>query len=388
MARIGIDVTALGVSASGGIGVSQYATMRALARAGSGHEFVMYGTARPLSPFTDRQANLRWPLRLGSGPFAKSNILWMQTGVNRMLTSDGIDLFWSPRHLLPFRARRVAKVATVQDFWHLHYPEQQPPMNRTANRLLIGRILKVADHIVTTSQATAEDAIEHFGVAPDRISVVPLGVDAAVFRRLPGEKLAAFLDRYRIPGRFLLAMDVYNPRKNFATVLEAFAGLPEDLRSSLQLIGLGKPRRTAGDVDPRALAEQFGVADRLVLPGDAPIEDLVGLYSGAEAFLYPSAYEGFGMPVLEAMACGCPVITSDVSSLPEVAGGAAILVAPTDAAAISEAVAALARDALLRGRLIQAGGQRAAALTWEATATGMLTVFDRVLAGRSLGGPR
>ncbi|MRS12115.1 MAG: glycosyltransferase family 1 protein [Actinobacteria bacterium] len=356
--------------------------MRALARAGSGHGFVMYGTARPLAPFTDRPVNLRWPMRLGTGVLAKSNIAWMQTGVNRMLAADGVDLFWSPRHLLPFRARGIAKVATVQDFWHLHYPEQQPRLNRTANRVLIKRILKMADHIVTTSQATADDAVEHYRVAPERITVVPLGVDSTVFRRLSGAEIASFLDRYRIPGRFVLAMDVYNPRKNFASVLEAFARLPEDLRASLQIIGLGKPRRTAGEVDPRAIAERLGVLDRLVLPGDAPIDDLVGLYSGAEAFLYPSAYEGFGMPVLEAMACGCPVITSNVSSLPEVAGGAALLVDPIDAEAISGALVSVTRDATLRGRLVQAGGQRAAGLTWEATAAGMLAVFEGVLADR------
>lgn len=383
MATIGIDVTALGTSASGGIGVSQYATMRALARAGSSHRFIMYGTARPIAPFTDRPASLKWPLRQGSGALARSNVLWMQTGVNRMLAEDGVDLFWSPRHLLPFRARGIATVATVQDFWHLHYPEQQPLLNRTANRMLIGRILKVADRIVTTSQATAADAIGHYGVAAERITVVPLGVDPVLFRRLSGPEIAAFLERYRIPGRFLLAMDVYNPRKNFAAVLEAFAALPRGLRESLQLIGLGRPRNTAGELDPLAIARSLGVADRLVLPGDALADDLVGLYSGAEAFVYPSVYEGFGMPVLEAMACGCPVITGDSSSLPEVAGGAALLVDPGDPVALCAAMQKVLGDSGERELLVAAGSARAAALTWDATAAGMLAVFDEVLASRS-----
>jgi alpha-1,3-rhamnosyl/mannosyltransferase len=134
------------------------------------------------------------------------------------------------------------------------------------------------------------------------------------------------------------------------------------------------------------LAGQLGIGDRLVLPGDAPLEDLVALYCGAEAFLYPSVYEGFGMPVLEAMACGCPVITSDRSSLPEVAGGAALLVDPASADAIRGAITEIARNATLRGQLVQLGGQRAAALTWDATAEGMLRVFDRVLAARGITG--
>lgn len=384
MATIGIDVTALTTSASGGIGASQWATMRALARAGSEHRFVMFSTRNPVVPFTDQPLYLKWPVRLGSGLAARSNIVWMQTGINRLLKRDSIDLFWSPRHLLPFRARGVATVATIQDFWHLHHPEQQPFINRTLNQLLISRILKRADHIVTTSQATADDAIGHYGISSERVTVVPLGVDPKVFRRLGGEEVARVLERFGVPGRFLLALDVHNPRKNFATVLEAFSRLPEDLRSSLQIIGLGRPRASAENTSPMTLAGQLGIEDRLILPGDAPLQDLVALYCGAEAFLYPSVYEGFGMPVLEAMACGCPVITSDRSSLPEVAGGAALLVDPLSAEEIGDAIVTITRDATLRGQLVQLGGQRAAALSWDATAAGMLAVFERVLASKGI----
>mgnify|MGYP001029075871 FL=1 len=382
MATIGIDVTALATSASGGIGASQWATMRALARAGSDHRFIMYSTATPLVPFTDKPLFLKWPVRIGTGLTTRSNIVWMQTGVNRMLAADEVDLFWSPRHLLPFRARGVATVATVQDFWHLHFPEQQPPVNRALNRLLIGRIMKRADHIVTTSQAVADDASGHYTIPRSRLTVVPLGVDPTVFRPLPGEEVARVLDRY-VPGAYLLALDVHNPRKNFPAILEAFAGLPEELRRSRHLIALGRPRASAEPTSPRALAEKLGVAEQVVFAGDASLEDLVALYCGAEALLYPSVYEGFGMPVLEAMACGCPVITADRSSLPEVAGGAALLVDPTSAGALSDAIQTIAGDASLRGQLVQRGFQRAATLTWDATAAGMLAVFERVLATRA-----
>lgn len=383
MAVIGIDVTALVTSASGGIGVSQWAIMRALARAGSGHEFIMYSTATPLVPFSTQPVYLKWPLRKGKGLTTASNILWMQTGVNRLLKHDAVDLFWSPRHLLPFRAHGVATVATIQDFWHLHYPEQQPLLNRTLNKTLISLIMKRADRLITTSQFVADDAIGHYGVPAERIAVVPLGVDPDVFRRLDGELIARVLDRYRVPGRFLLALDVHNPRKNFAAVLAAFAQLPDDLRSSLHLIGLGKPRATAGPVAPREVAEQLGISDRVLLPGDAPLEDLIALYNAAEALVYPSVYEGFGMPVLEAMACGCPVITAATSSLPEAAGGAALLVDPTDAQAIATAVTRLATDPALRQELVDLGAAHAGALSWDATAAGMLAVFDQVLAARA-----
>lgn len=381
MATIGIDVTALSTSASGGIGASQYETMRALERAGSRHRFIMYAAVPPVVPFTDIPLDLGWQLRLGSGLTARSNIVWMQTGINRMLAEDGVDLFWSPRHLLPFRARGTAMVATIQDFWHLHYPEQQPLWNRTMNRLLIERILRVADHVVTTSRATAEDASRFYGIRSDRMTIVPLGVDGSVFTAASQQTIHSALDRLGIHAPFVLAMDVYNPRKNFATVLQAVSLLAE-AHGDLQVVGLGRRRDTASDADPAGIAERLGIESRVILPGDVPLADLIALYSGAAAFVYPSVFEGFGMPVLEAMACGCPVITSDRSSLPEVAGDAALLVDPTDARAAAHAIGRVLADGTATGELISKGRARAASFSWDATALGMLDVFDRVLSSR------
>lgn len=382
VATIGIDVTALAVRASGGIGASQYATMRALAALDADHRYIMYAATPPVIPFTAEPLDLPWELRLGTGVTTRSNILWMQTGINRMLREDQVDLVWSPRHLLPLRARGVALVATIQDFWHLHYPEQQPLANRTLNRLLIEQILRRADHLVTTSAATARDATEHYGVSAERLSVVPLGVDRAQFHPVGAESAAPVLERLGITGPFLLAMDVFNPRKNFGALLQAFALLPVERRDGLQVVGLGRPRRTAGNAAPTAQAARLGLAERLVLPGDVSFNDLLALYSSATAFVYPSVYEGFGMPVLEAMACGCPVITATTSSLPGVAGDAALLVDPASPTAIAAATCRLLAEGDLRARLADAGARRAAELTWDATARGMLAVFDRVLADR------
>jgi len=382
MATIGIDVTALSTPASGGIGTSQYQTMLALAALDTPHRFIMYAAQPPLVPFTDRPLDVDWPLRLGRGITARSNILWMQTGANRLLAEDRIDLVWSPRHLLPLRARSVAKVATIQDFWHLHYPEQQPLVNRTLNAHLIGRILRDADHIVTTSQATADDAFAHYHVAPERLTVVPLGVDASAFKAAPAERIDDVRGRLGLVRPYLLSLDVFNPRKNFDTVLTAFAGLPASVRAGLDVVGVGRRRATASGSDPLTVATALGIAGHVRVLDDVGFGDLVALYSGALAFVYPSVYEGFGMPVLEAMACGVPVITSNRSSLPEVAGDAAILVDPESPQELALAIARMVGDPTAAASLAERGAVRAGEFTWRRTAEGMLAVFDSSLGRR------
>jgi glycosyltransferase involved in cell wall biosynthesis len=380
MAIIGIDATALSTSSCGGIGTSQYQTMRALADMDTPHRFVLYAASPLVVPFSRRPLDLPWPVRLGSGFSARSNIVWMQTGVNSLLAADHVDAFWGPRHLLPFRARGIAKVATVHDFWDRHYPGQQPWLNRTANRLLIAKVVADADVVVTPSASTARDAACFGGVVPDSVRVVPWGVDTAVFRPLPAEQVAAVLARLGVMSPYLLSLDVFNPRKNFCAVLRGVSELPESIRSALAVVGLGGPRKTASACDFQARAVTLGLRECLRLPGDVSPEDLVALYSGALAFVYPSIYEGFGMPVLEAMACGCPVIAANSSSLPQVASDAALLVDPANAEELGRAIALVATEAGERARLVAAGRARARNFTWRGTAEGMVAAFEQALA--------
>lgn len=380
MATIGIDVTALSTPDSGGMGTAQYRTMRALSDLDSSHCFVMYAATPPVVPFSRRPLDLPWLLRLGGGLSARSNIVWMQTGVNRLLVDDGIDVFWGPRHLLPLRARGLGKVATVHDFWDRYYPRQQPWRDRMANRFLIARVVRHADVVVAPSATTARDAERLCGLASGSARVVPWGVDPAVFRSLPTEEGGAVLARLGVEGPYLLSLDVFNPRKNYPVVLAAVSRLSEDIRRPLTLVGIGRRRATAIGADPREKARALGLDARVRILDDVDTGDLVALYSGALALVYPSVYEGFGMPVLEAMACGCPVITADRSSLPEVAGDAALLVDPTSSAALADAIALLATDPDERTRLAAAGIERTAGFTWRRTAEGMLAAFDEALA--------
>jgi glycosyltransferase involved in cell wall biosynthesis len=385
VATIGIDVTALSAPAPGGIGTSQYQTMRALADLDAKHRYVMFAAAPPFVPFSQMPLDLPWPLRLGSGLAARSNIVWMQTGVNRALADDGVEVFWGPRHLLPLRARGIARVATVHDFWHHYHPGQQPWANRLADRLLIKRVIASADVVVAPSAATALDVERLGGLEPGSTRVVPWGVDAEVFRAQPRERVDAVLSRLGARPPYLLSLDVFNARKNFRLVLEAVSRLSDDVRGPLQLVAVGRGRGGAKDVDPRAGAGALGLGDRLRLVGDLPPEDLAALYAGALALVYPSVYEGFGMPVLEAMACGCPVIAADTSSLPEVAGEAALLVDTSSSAALRDAISLLATDADERARLVAAGVTRAAGFSWRRAAEGMLEAFEAALQARASG---
>ena len=377
MAIIGIDATALSTPSSGGIGTSLYETIRALAELETSHRFILYAAKPPVVPFSSEPLDVGWPVRLGTGLTTRSNILWMQTGVNRLLEDDGVEVFWSPRHLLPFRTRGVAKVATIQDFWDRLYPEQQPLANRLTTRALTDRIARDADVIVTLSAATALDVERFCGTPRDRVRVVPVGVDTSVFSPARAAAVDAVIERLGIRRPYVLIMDAYNARKNAAAVIDAVGRLVAT-GMALELVALGRPRSTAVEVDLAALASAHGMSDSLRIPGDVTRDDLVALMSGALAFVYPSVYEGFGMPVLEAMACGCPVITSNISSLPEVAGDAALLVTPTDAAAIAAAVRMLT-DPEERSRRAEVGLARAREFTWRRTAEGMLAAFEEAL---------
>ena len=376
MANIGIDITPLCTPNPGGIGSCLYETLRALERVGTEHRLFLYGTSRPYVPFSDEHAEFPWPTRIDES--AGSNLLWMQTGLLPMLLADAVDLFWGTRNTLPIRGR-FQKVVTIHDFWYHFYPSQQPLPNLVLNALVTRSAVRHADLVAAISYATAADARRLFALPESRVSVVQLGVDAMRFHPSPDDEVAAVRERLGLSRPFLLAMDVYNARKNFEETLRAFAALPAGLRAGLDLVALGRPRRTARPVRLEALAAELGIAASVKLPGDVAYADLPAVYTAASALVFPSVYEGFGMPLLEAMACGCPVVTSSVSSLPEVAGEAALLVDPSAPAALAAAIERVLTGEALAVRLREAGFERAASFTWERTAEGMLRVFDEVL---------
>ena len=215
--------------------------------------------------------------------------------------------------------------------------------------------------MIAISQATARDVEALARVPANRIVVTHLGVDP-VFRPQPEAACAAVRARYRLPERYVCYVGNTMPHKNLARMVDAMARVRRRC-GPVPLVIAGVPDKHRPALE--AAAARHGLGDGLRLLGPVPDEDLPALLSAAAVFVYPSLYEGFGLPVLEAMACGCPVVTSNRASLPEVAGDAALACDPLDTPAIAEAVATLLTDATAAARLRAAGPLRAAAFTWS-----------------------
>lgn len=265
----------------------------------------------------------------------------------------------------PTRARRV--VVTVHDLGFRFLPTTAPHAVPWWLRGL-DRTLRTATRIIVPSAATGRDVQELYGVESERIDVIPLGVDTNVFRPPAEEDVRAVRQRFGIDGPYVLFLGL-DPRKNLPTMIDAFTRLPAATRPTLVLAG-GEPWDPSGRSPVTEVLDSISreVRERIVLTGYVPESTKAALLGGAEALAFPSLYEGFGLPVLEAMACGTPVLTSNVSALPELVDGAGVLVDPTDADAIAAGIESLTRDEALRARLRAAGVARAGEFTWDATA--------------------
>jgi glycosyltransferase involved in cell wall biosynthesis len=262
-------------------------------------------------------------------------------------------------------------VATVHDLAFRHYPDAYPAAGRRYHDRSARIVAAEAARVIAVSQATADDLTELYGVEPERISVVPLGVQPPG----PADEPAAarLLADLGVRGPFLLAVGTLEPRKNLPRLLAAFGEVTDQLPDHFLVV--------AGPVGWGPALRPTWDSVRVKLAG--PVDDAVlqALYRSADGLAYPSLYEGFGLPVLEAMANGLPVLTSDRSSLPEVAGDAAVLVDPLDRGALAKGLVRLVGDSALRRRLADAGPRRAARFTWPATAAGTWAAYREVLIG-------
>jgi len=267
----------------------------------------------------------------------------------------------------PTRARRL--VLTVHDLAFRLFPATAP----LATRQWLARLesaLHRAARIMVVSEQTRRDLLDTYGVADDRVSVVPLGVDAAVFRPAPEDAVRAVRQRYGIEGPYVLTLGGIEPRKNLPAIIRAYSALDAALRPTLVLAGPVTPWNPEGWELLRPALDRLppSIRERVVFTDYVSENAKVALLTGAEALVYPSLYEGFGLPVIEAMACGTPVLTSNVSALPATAGGAALLVDPRDEEAITAGIERLITDPALRETLRAAGLARAKAFSWRRTA--------------------
>jgi glycosyltransferase involved in cell wall biosynthesis len=229
---------------------------------------------------------------------------------------------------------------------------------------MMPRFLRAAHKIIAISECTKQDAVRLYGIEETKITVIHGGVDS-YFSPASPEAAAAVRLRYNLPERYILYVGTIEPRKNLITLLEAYRAL-RNRETGVKLVIVGKKGWRYENFFEKL--EEIGLEDDVVFPGFVPDQDLPAVYTMADVFAFPSLYEGFGLPVLEAMACGTPVVCSNTSSLPEVAGKAAVLVSPQDVRGWREALDRILTSDELRADLRQHGLRQAAGFTWESAA--------------------
>ncbi len=270
-------------------------------------------------------------------------------------------------------------VLTVHDLAFAKYPETAPLMTRRWLARL-ERALGQAAEVIVVSEATRIDLLDRYPIPAERVTVVPHGVDHRVFRPAPDEEVTRVRGKFRLHGDYLVFVGGIEPRKNLPALVRAFSRVPG--RPGLVIAGSGVPWNPEGwdALRPQLEALSSEVRGRITFTGYVSEEDKVALLGGARGLVLPSRYEGFGLPVLEAMACGTPVLTSEVSALPEIAGDAALLVDPEDEEAIADGMRRILEDDELSARLRESGLAQAAAFSWDRTAHLTAAVLHRAAA--------
>ena len=276
------------------------------------------------------------------------------------------DVFFGPAGHLPLASTGVPEVVTVHDLAIYRHPEWFPAGQPLATRLVVPRSLRRARALIAVSESTARDTAGLFGVARSRITVVHHGV-APRYRPVQEAQLAAVRARLGLPERYVLFVGTIEPRKNLQTLVEAWSGLPE--RPPLVIAGGWGWRHE--EIETRLRA-----APGVHLVGEVDPADLPALYGGAACLAHPAWYEGFGLTVLEAMACGTPVVSSDTSSLPEVGGDSVLYAAPGDPAGWRAALERVLGDPDLAAELRRRGLERAAGFTWPRAAEATWEVIE------------
>ena len=306
----------------------------------------------------------RWERR---GPAAPSErptrrALWEQTLLPALARRDRLDVLHGPVNVAPLLAP-CSTVVTVHDLAYLRLPDRLPSARRRYFAALTRASVRRASRVLAVSESTKRDIIELLGVPAERIDVTPLAADPG-FRPVAGEELERFLGEQGIVRPFVLSVGTLEPRKNLPLLLRAFASIAGEVPHDLVLAG---PEGWMTD-EIHETRRRLDLGDRLRFTGYVEADALPAWYSAADLFIYPSLYEGFGLPPLEAMACGTPVITSDVSSLPEVVGDAALTVPPTDETALAEVMRRVLANPALGADLRARGLERAQRFSWERTA--------------------
>ena len=374
---IGIDASR--TTAARRTGTENYSLhlIQGLLAVGQSHRFRLYFSQSPapdLFPGGVEQRIIPFPR------------LWTHVRLSWEMVTDPPDLLLVPAHVLPLAHPRRS-VVTVHDLGYHYYPEAHTLFQNVYLRWSTRYNAHAATCILADSQATRRDLVRYYRIPQEKIIVVYPGHDETLEPVTDPAILTAARARYRLTGSYLLYVGTLHPRKNLVRLIQAFASVLQSLRnisteasgtaSALQLVLAGQKGWLYDEI--LAQVRRLGLIDRVVLTGYIPDDDLPALLSGALAFVFPSLYEGFGLPVLEAMGCGTPVVCSNASSLPEVAGDAALLVDPLDTEALTAALVRIVADEGLRRELVAQGFRQVQRFSWQRCAQEVMQILEDVV---------
>lgn len=382
-ARIGFDVTAA-LAQGGGIGRYTRELVHALTTADTTHHYRLFSARPPAAPPVPNSLPTGPHISHHPAPLSEAWLyrLWyrLRLPVPVQTVTGPLDLFHSPDFVLPPVADGIPTLLTVHDLSFVHFPAVYPaPLVAYLNRVVPWSISR-ATHVLADSAATRDDLLAVWTVPAGKITVLTSGVSPRFQPVADPAVLAAVRARYSLgEAPFFLAIGTVQPRKNYEMLVRAFGRVAGQFPQQLVIAG-GQGWMTEGLT---AEIERGGFGDRVRLTGFIDDVDLPALYSAATALLFPSLYEGFGLPLVEAMACGTPVASSNASCLPEVIstpeGDAGLLLDPTDEVGWAAAMMGLAEDAALRNDLIDRGHRRAATYSWAASARQLLSLYGDLL---------
>ena len=312
---------------------------------------------------------------------------WEQISLPLRVARDKLDILHCPGNTAPvYLPDQVKLVLTIHDVMYL-FPasilHKSPSFYQRVGREYLRRIVpfvaRRAASIITISESSREDILKYLHVPEERINVVSLAANGACQVIADASLLITVRKKYSLDSPFMLALGAIDPRKNSATIMKAYARFKQQNSGPSKLAIIGLP--VNGMMAFKRLAEELGISDEVVLTGFVTDDDLVALYNAAELLIYPSLYEGFGLPVLEAMKCGTPVITSPSGSIPEISGDAAVMVNPLDVDEIAAAMKRVTTDKVLHRHLVAKGKTQAEKFSWQRTAEKTSEIYRNVMAG-------
>lgn len=381
--KIGIDCS-LVPEVRSGVGQYTLELVRALARLDEVNEYTLYPffynifNPRYKDAVLPKAANFKTAFRDIPAP-GLFRYLWygaMPGFIKERMLGD-VEVVHSTTFSAPrFKDKKKRLVVTIYDLTVLTHPECHKWMNRKIVERGLRATVKNADAVIAISQNTKADIMNILRIPEERITVTYLAAGTEFKENVDVERRNAVKDKYGLPEKYMFFLGSLEPRKNIKTLIKAYSILPESLKKEFSLVVAGGVEWLSSDIP--AFVKSLNIEDKVVFAGYIESADKGALYSMASVFVYPSLYEGFGLPILEAMASGTPVVTSNTSSMPEVAGNAAILVSPLDSQEMSAAMARILDDKDHFKDLRAKGLVRAAAFSWDRCAAETLEVYKKV----------